>query len=122
MKLTLTIVSVLIGLLSLAAGLAKVALVPDEVAFLGQFGLSNTMIFVFGAAQIVGGVLLLAPNTRFLGAVVAGLLFAVSSALLMVAGKLAFAAVSLLPVGLAIVVAMNQPRAQSTAADAGPED
>lgn len=112
MKLTLTIITVLIGLLSLAAGFAKVALVPDEVEFLSRFGFSNTLIFAFGAAQIVAGVLLLAPKTRFPGAVAAGLLFAVSAALLMVDGNLAFAAVSLLPVGLAILVALNVPGTQ----------
>lgn len=105
MRITLTIVAVLIGLLSIAAGAAKVALVPEETAFLSQFGFTNAITMTFGAVQILGGLLLLIPKTRSIGAITSGLAFAVSSVLLMLGGNLAFAAVSLLPVGLAVLVA-----------------
>lgn len=109
MQTFVTIAAFLVGLLSIAAGGAKVALVPDEVAFLQQFGLTNAATIGFGAVQIVGGLLLFVPNTRFVAALVSGLAFSVSAVLLVLAGKLAFAAISLLPVGLAGLIAYCRP-------------
>lgn len=105
MKILITIVAVLIGLLSIAAGAAKIALIPEEVAFLGQFGFTKNLTFAFGAAQVLGGVLLMSPITRLYGSLVAGIAFAVSAALLLIAENVAFAGVSMVPVILAGLVA-----------------
>lgn len=105
MKILMTIVAVVIGLLSIAAGAAKIALLPEEVEFLIQFGFTNNLTFTFGATQVVGGVLLMSRRTRFYGSLVAGIAFAVSAALLLIAGNAAFAGVSMLPVILAGLVA-----------------
>lgn len=107
MKIAITIVAVLIGLLSIAAGGAKVALVPEEVEFLGQFGLTNALIVVFGAIQVLAGLLIVIPKTRVVGSIIAALGFAVSAVLLVMAGNTAFAGVSLVPVVLALVVAFK---------------
>ena len=48
MKTAKTVVAVMVGLLSLLAGAAKIAQVPEEVAFLGQFGFGATLIVAFG--------------------------------------------------------------------------
>lgn len=105
MKIVVTIVSVLIGLLSIAAGGAKIALIPEEVEFLNQFGFTPVLTVVFGIAQVLGGLLLLIPKTRFYGALIAAVAFACSAALLLVAGNLVFAAVSLVPVIFAGLIA-----------------
>ncbi|NNF66408.1 MAG: hypothetical protein HKM98_02760 [Gammaproteobacteria bacterium] len=107
MKIAITIIAVLIGLLSIAAGGAKVALVPEEVEFLGQFGLTNALIVVFGTVQVLGGLLMVIPKTRVVGSIIAALGFAVSAVLLLMAGNAAFAGVSLVPVVLALVVAFK---------------
>ncbi|MBT8101556.1 MAG: hypothetical protein KJO95_01220 [Gammaproteobacteria bacterium] len=107
MKLAFTIIAVLIGLLSIAAGGAKVALVPEEVEFLGQFGLTNALIIVFGTAQVLAGLLMVIPKTRLVGSIIAALGFAVSAVLLLMAGNAAFAGVSLVPVVLALAVAFK---------------
>lgn len=101
MKTIVTIVSVLIGLLSIAAGAAKILLVPEEVEFLRQFGFTAVLTVSFGIVQVLGGFLLVIPITRFYGSLIAALAFALSAALLLVAGNLAFAGVSLVPVLLA---------------------
>ncbi len=105
MKIAMTIAAVLIGLLSIAAGAAKIALVPAEVEFLSQFGFTSALTVSFGALQVLGGLLLVIPTTRFYGALIAAIAFALSAALLLVAGNLSFAGVSLVPVILASLIA-----------------
>lgn len=112
MKIVIAILAVLLGLLSIAAGGAKVALVPDEVAFLSQFGFSTVLTVLFGAAQVLGGVLLVIPVTRAYGALIAAAAFALSAALVLVAGNFAFAGVSLVPVILAVLIAYHSVSAK----------
>ena len=103
--MTITIVAVLLGILSVAAGAAKVMLVPEEVTFLGRFGFTSTLIVAFGALQIVGGLLISIPITRLYGALLAGLAFTVSTVLLVLERNFAFGAISLLPVILSGLIA-----------------
>ena len=105
MKIVITIVAVLIGLLSIAAGAAKIALVPEEVEFLSQFGFTPVLTVFFGTVQVLGGLLLVIPITRFYGSLIAAIAFALSAALLLVAGNVTFAGVSLVPVILASLIA-----------------
>lgn len=105
MRIVITIVAVLLGLLSIAAGVAKIALVPDEVEFLSQFGFTTVLTVFFGAVQALGGILLLFPITRSYGSFLAAIAFAFSAALLSVAGNWEFAGVSLVPAILAGLIA-----------------
>ena len=105
MKIVLTIVAMLIGLLSITAGAAKIFLAPEEVEFLSQFGFTTVLTVSFGTIQVLAGLLLMIPITRFYGSLIAALAFALSATLLLVAGKLAFAGVSLVPVILASLIA-----------------
>lgn len=116
MKIAATILAVLLGLLSIAAGGAKVALVPEEVAFLSQFGFGTGLTVSFGAVQVLAGVLMVVPLTRPYGAALAALAFSLSAALLASTGDLAFAGVSLLPTILAGVVAYQSASARRAAA------
>jgi hypothetical protein len=104
-KIVVAVVAVLLGLLSIAAGVAKIALLPDEVAFLSQFGFGTLLIAFFGTVQFLGGILLVIPRTRSPGALVAALAFGLSAVLLLVAGNSAFAGVSLVPAILAGLIA-----------------
>lgn len=105
MKLAITVLTVILGLLSIAAGAAKVSLVPEEAAFLHQFGFADPLIIAFGLAQTLGGMLLVVPSTRALGALVCAAGFALSAVLLLIVGNLAFGGVSLLPVVLSLFIA-----------------
>ncbi len=95
--LNITIIAI-IALLSIAAGLAKVMQVPDEMLFLTELGLDNTMIFVFGTIQIVGGILLAIPQLKMVGSLLVLIAFLVSAALVFVSGNFTFGMVSLIPV------------------------
>ncbi len=102
MKIAITALAVLIGLLSIAAGAAKLALVPDEVRFLARFGFTDPATLAFGAVQVLGGVLITIPAARLYGSITVAAGFAVSALLIFVAGNAAFASFSLVPVALAL--------------------
>ncbi len=98
MKIANIILIAVMALLSIAAGLAKVMQVPKEMAFLTGLGLDNTMIFIFGAIQIVGGILLAIPKSKMYGSVLVVIAFLVSAILVFVGGNFTFGIVSMLPV------------------------
>lgn len=104
MKTTVTILSVLVALLSIAAGAAKIMLVPDETQFLGQFGFTDFLIICFGSVQVLGGILLAIPNTRRYGGFIAGAGFALSLVLILATGDWVFAAISAVPLLLAVFI------------------
>jgi hypothetical protein len=95
---------VVVSLLSIAAGTAKLILAPQEVEFLQSVGLGNPIIFIFGAIQLLSGILLIPNKTRGVGSAVAATGFAISFGLILFNGDFVFAAISILPVGLAIFV------------------
>ena len=101
MKIVNLLIVAVIALLSIAAGFAKVMQAEPEMEFLLGLGLGPVLIFVFGLVQIVGGVLLVVPKTRMPGAILVGLAFVVSSALIFVSGDLAFGLISIIAVALA---------------------
>lgn len=113
MKIALTILAVLIGLLSIAAGGAKVALIPEEAEFLATFGFSDLTTRLFGVVQILGGLLVMLPTTRMVGSLVTAAGFAASAALIFAGGDLAFGSISLVPVALALLVAYKSRAAVS---------
>jgi len=115
-RIAIIILVVLIGLLSIAAGAAKISLIPDEAEFLSQFGFTDALTITFGAVQFIGGVLLLIPPSRFYGSLIVATGFALSAALLMVAGNTTFAGVSLVPVIFAVLIARQSYMARSTIA------
>ena len=89
---------ILITLLSLSAGIVKVMLMPQEVEFFSKFGLNESVVLIFGIAQIIAGLLVIFLMTRLWGALLAGLMFVTSVILLFMDGMLNFAVFSILPV------------------------
>ena len=94
-----------LALLSFAAGIPKIMQMPQELGFLAALGFSAIAVSVLGLVQVAGGVLLLMARTRFTGAVLAAFALLVSAVALFVGGNTKFAAVSLLPVLLALLLA-----------------
>jgi hypothetical protein len=101
MKIAIKIVSILIALLCIAAGFAKVVLVPQEVEFLSGFGLSEPMIISFGLFQVIGGALFIIPKTLRIGSCMVAIGFALSALLILTTGNILFFAVSCLPAVIA---------------------
>ena len=107
MKLAMIILAVLVGVLSIAAGGAKVALVPQEAEFLAQFGFGDLATRAFGAIQVLSGLLAIWPATRLPGLLLAAAGFGVSAALIFSTGDVGFGFVSLIPVAVALVIALR---------------
>lgn len=101
---------ILLTLLSVASGAAKVMRMPQEVAFFGNAGMDETGVVVFGVTQLLGGALLALRKTRLAGALVMAATFAISTVVILMAGDLAFALFSLLPIVLLGVVFFAERR------------
>ena len=104
MKTLTMVLVVLITLLSIAAGSAKVLQAPQEVAFLQEFGLTSMLIIIYGLIQIIGAVLLTIPKSRRQGALVAISAFSLSTALIFIDGNYLFGVFSLIPILLTALI------------------
>ena len=102
MKIFTKIALAIMVLLAGASGLAKIMLMPQEVAFFAAFGFSNNVLMAFGLSQLLGAGLLLISKTRIFGLLLIGLTFVVSAIVLLVADKVVMAVVTLLFVGLLV--------------------
>jgi len=87
-------------LLAIASGVAKVMLMPQDVNLFGQYGFTNHILIAFGISQLIGGVLLAIPKTRLLGAIIVGVTFLISAAILVISGNIPMAIVTLIFVAL----------------------
>ena len=119
MRIVKVALVVLLGVLSIAAGAAKVALVPEEAQFLRQFGFTDVLTIAFGVVQVIGGLLLMVPVTRFYGSLICAAGFALSAGLLLAIGNLAFGAVSLLPFLLSGILAYQFSPGRTSATPVG---
>lgn len=110
MKTVINLLIVIIALLSLAAGIAKVTNSPQEVQFLQSFGFNGFAIVLYGAVQISAatllsvGALLSHKTAQLVGAIIVALGFLLSSILIFSSGSWIFGLVSLLPVALTCLV------------------
>ena len=89
---------VLLVLLALAAGGAKIMKLPDELQFFQQLGLGETGLVVFGIIQLVSGILMVMAKLRVLAAATLCFTFIISSVAILISGNIAFAVFSLLPI------------------------
>lgn len=112
MKVINKVILGLLGVLSLAAGGAKVLRVPDEAQFFEDAGLGVAAMIAFGVVQMVAGALLLIQKTRVAGALIAAIMFASSAAMIFMSGNLQFGLISMLPVLMACYVAWQSGNAQ----------
>lgn len=88
MKIIYSILLAILTLLAVSSGITKILLMQREVEFFGQYGFSNPMLIAFGAAQLIGGVLLPIKKTRIAGAAIVASTFLVSLVILLMDGNL----------------------------------
>ena len=98
MKVLRIVNLVLLVLLSVTSGITKVIQMPEELKFFRDVGFSSTILVMFGVAQLVGGVLLISPKMRKLGAIIVGVTFGISTILIFKSGNAAFGLFSILPI------------------------
>lgn len=107
MKVTYTIILVILTFLAISAGITKVLLMQWDVDFFAQYGFSNTMLIVYGTVQLIGGLLLPFGNTRFVGAAIVAITFLVSLVVLLMDGNIPVSIVTIVMI-LLLGVVMKQ--------------
>lgn len=104
MKIAFAILLAILTTLAALSGIAKIALMPNDVEFFGKYGFSSPMLIAFGAVQLTGGILLPWKRTRFTGSAVVALTFLVSLAILIVDGNIPVSIVTAIATLLLFVV------------------
>ena len=79
MKILLRINLVILVFLAITSGIAKIMLMPQEIEFFGGIGFNNLMLIIFGVSQIFGGLMMTLSKTRFVGAIIVAITFAISA-------------------------------------------
>lgn len=100
MKIIYYAIVAILVFLAVSSGATKIMLMPQDVEFFGKFGFSNPILIAFGVVQLVGGLLLLMPKTRRLGAIMVVITFLISFVVLIMAGNMPVAIVTLFCTGL----------------------
>ena len=104
----------LLALLGVAAGIAKMLQAPQEMAFFqGEIGFSAEAIMAFGLLQFIAGVMLVFKKARLIGAALLGVTLILSSIVIFMAGEVVFGVISLIPVLMADLVVWFEIRAKS---------
>ncbi|MBT8081130.1 MAG: DoxX family protein [Gammaproteobacteria bacterium] len=104
MKIAFSILLLLLTALAVLSGIAKIALIPNDVEFFGRYGFSDFMLITFGAVQLTGGILLPWKRTRLVGSTVVALTFLVSLTILIVDGNIPVSIVTAVATLLLFVV------------------
>lgn len=100
MKYLFFAVLIILVILSLAAGGAKVFNMPQEIQFFKDAGIHSTWLLPLGSLQIIGGLLAIYYRTRRVGSAAIALGFLLSTIVIFMTGNSAFGVFSLLPVFL----------------------
>ncbi|OAO02069.1 hypothetical protein A8B75_13025 [Sphingomonadales bacterium EhC05] len=104
MKYLYYAILVIMVILSLAAGAAKVSNMPQEIRFFEEAGIGSTWMLPLGCLQIIGGLLAIYRRTRQAGSAVIAIGFLLSTFVIFATGNSVFGVFSLLPVLLCIFI------------------
>ena len=111
MKLAWKVAVAVLTLLAVVSGVSKMLLIEQDVEFFGKYGFSNPVLIVFGALQMVGGILIPFSKTRAVGASVVGVTFLVSLVMLLMDGNIPVSIVTAVATLLLGILAVRSRRA-----------
>jgi len=100
MNLIFKIILGILVFLAISSAITKIMLIPQDVDFFGSHGFNKTMIIVFGATQLIGGILMVIPKMRMYGAIVVAITFLVSAALLVMDGNILVTGITVIAIAL----------------------
>ncbi len=104
MKYLYFAVLIILVIMSLAAGGAKVANMPQEIEFFREAGINASWLLPLGGIQIIGGLLAVYHRTRRMGLTLVATGFLISTIVIFLTGNVQFGAFSALPVFLCVVL------------------
>ncbi len=113
MQLAKKIGLILLIPLSLATGGVKLFSFEADIEVFASIGFSTTATLLFGVIQVIGGLLLILPQTRKIGTGVMAFTFVIATIALFASGTTAFGIFSILFILLALVPFL--PERQETA-------
>lgn len=108
MKLFLTINWILTTLLSISTGVFKLMQQEADVQLFEKIGMNATATTLLGAVQLVGGLLLILPKTRKMGAYIMIPTFILASVAVFANGMIGFGIVSILFIAMAYLVLVRE--------------
>lgn len=112
MKLVLTVNWILTTLLSISTGVFKLMQQEADILLFEKIGFNATATTLLGLVQLIGGLLLILPKTRKIGAYVMIPTFVLAAIAVFVNGMMGFGFVSILFIGMAYLVLVRENRAQ----------
>ena len=101
MKILNTVLLVLLIVLSLATGITKLIQMPEEMELFRNAGFSDILILIFGAVQVLGGILLIPTRYRQYGAIIMTVTFVIATIVVFIKGMMGFGLFSILFIALA---------------------
>lgn len=75
-------------------------LMQQDVEFFAEYGFTDSILIAYGITQVLGGGLLVLPKTRIVGAIVVAITFLISLVVLVMAGNIPIAFITLVCVAL----------------------
>lgn len=104
MKILLKINFILITLISIATGIFKLLQQEADIQLFEKIGFTATATTLLGVIQLIGGLMLILPKTRKLGAWIMLPTFIIASIAVFANGMIAFGIVSLLFIAMIILI------------------
>ena len=104
MKILFNVILVILVFLAVSSGITKIILMQQDVEFFGKYGFTNPILIAYGAAQLLGGILLVLPKSRIIGAALVAITFLISAVVLAMEGNIPITMVTLICVALLGVI------------------
>ena len=96
MKIFLKVILVILVFLAVSSGITKIMLMPQDVEFFGKYGFTDPLLMAFGAVQLLGGILLIIPKSRIIGAILISITFLISAIVLAMDGNIPVTIITLI--------------------------
>lgn len=100
MKVLYYVATLIIVLLAVSSGIAKIMLVEQEVSTFGQVGFSNPLLIAFGCTQLIGAILFLMPKLKKIGGCILGITFLTSAIVLFLLNNVVLGVITLVVLGV----------------------
>ena len=117
MKILLNVILAILVFLAVSSGITKIILMQKDVEFFGKYGFTNPILIAYGAVQLLGGILLVLPKSRIIGAALVAITFLISAVVLVMEGNIPVTIITLICVlllGVIIKQSLNKTTQQPT--------
>jgi len=104
MKILFNVILAILVFLAITSGITKMTLMQQDVEFFGKYGFTNPILVTYGAFQLLGGILLVLPKSRIIGASLVAMTFLISAVVLVLEGNIPVTIVTLICVILLGVI------------------